>query len=167
MVLGQYLGSNPQRQYDPPQQLSTCHPGPSGNTTLFMNRHKPHTVVTNRKKHPSLFAFFDTQDLFLWLFIWQEHHAITKEDKAWGIFKKTPLQFSSMLVKLQKRSQQGTSEHSYQSTAAILLLCLSTLLPCVIGIIVRLELGTNWASSWRVWAVSLKGHVSGGAPGDT
>lgn len=95
------------------------------------------------------------------------HHAITKEHKAWGIFKKTPLQFSSMLVKLQKRSQQGTSEHSYQSTAAILLLCLSTLLPCVIGIIVRLELGTNWASSWRVRAVSLKGHVSGGAPGDT
>lgn len=72
-----------------------------------------------------------------------------------------------MLVKLQKKSQQGTWEHSYQSTEAILPVCLSTLLPCVIGIIVRLVLETNWASSWRARAVSLKGHVSGGAPGDT
>lgn len=72
-----------------------------------------------------------------------------------------------MRVKLQKRSQRGTSEHSYQSTAAILPVCLSTLQPGVIGVIVRLELGTDRASCWRAWAVSLKGHVSGGAPGDT
>lgn len=90
-----------------------------------------------------------------------------KRTQGSGNFLENPLQLSSMLVKLQKRSQQGTSEHSYQSTAAILLVCLSTLLPGVIGIIVRLVLGTNWASSWRVRAVSLKGHVSGGAPGDT
>lgn len=134
--------------------------------SLWIETNRIHWWLTGRSIPPSL-PFFDTQDLFLCLFIWQEYHAITKEDKAWGILKKNPLQFSVMLVKLQKRSQQGTSEHSYQSTAAILLLCLSTLLPCVIGIIVRLELGTNWASSWRVRAVSLKGHVSGGAPGDT
>lgn len=90
-----------------------------------------------------------------------------KRTQGLGNFLENPLQFSSMLVKLQKRSQQGTSEHSYQSTATILLVCLSTLLPGVIGIIVRLELRTNWASSWRARAVSLKGHVSGGAPGDT
>lgn len=90
-----------------------------------------------------------------------------KRKQSWGNSLEKPLQFSSMLVKLQKRSQRGTSVHSYQSNTAILLVCLSTLLPAVIGIIVRLELRTNWASSWRAWAVSLKGHVSGGAPGDT
>lgn len=74
-----------------------------------------------------------------------------------------------MLVKLQKRSQQGTSEHSYQSTAAILLVCLSTSLPGVIGIIVRLELrtklGVPLASMGRVikgtcfWR-SSRGHIT-------
>lgn len=92
---------------------------------------------------------------------------ITKELTAWGIVWENPLQFSSMLVKLQKRSQQGSSEHSYQSAVAILWVCLSTLLAAVIGIIVRLELRTNRAPSWQAWAVSFSGHVSGGAPGDT
>ena len=83
-----------------------------------------------------------------------------KRTQGLGTFLENPLRFSSMLVKLQNRSQQETSEHSYQSTAAILLVCLSILLPGVIGIIVRLELGTNWAASWRALPISLKGHVS-------
>ena len=42
------------------------------------------------------------------MFGWHKRCPVTKEHKAWGIFEKSPLQFSSMLVKLQKRSQRGT-----------------------------------------------------------
>lgn len=41
--------------------------------------------------------------------------------------------------------------------ASILLVCLSTSPPAVIGIIVRLVLGTNWASSWRARGRVIKG----------
>lgn len=37
----------------------------------------------------------------------------------------------------------------------------------VFDVIVRSEPRTNRASRWRARAVSLNGHVSGGAPGDT
>lgn len=52
--VGQYLGSNPQRQHDPPQQLSTCCPGRSGNITRFMNRNKLQKVLTSRRDDLSL-----------------------------------------------------------------------------------------------------------------
>lgn len=133
-----------------------------------MNRDKPQTRVPSREKKkiaPSLPSWY-TRFISLPVHLAQTSPRY-KRTQGLGNFLENPLQFSSMLVKLQKKSQQGTWEHSYQSTAAILPVCLSTLLPRVIGIIVRLALGTNWSSSWRVRAVSLKGHVSGGAPGDT
>lgn len=105
-----------------------------------------------------------THQNFVCHFIWHKHH-ITEEQSS-GNFLLKLLRFSSILVKLQKRSQQETSELSYQSATAILPACLSTLLPCVIGIIVRLRAGNKLGVLWRARAVSLKGRVSGGAPRD-
>ena len=108
MVLGQYLRSNPQRQCDPPQQLSTCCPGPAGNATLFMNRDKSHTVVTSGRNDFSLsLCLLDTLDQFLCLFRLARTSPRYKRTQGLGNFLENPLQFSSMLVRLQKRSQQG------------------------------------------------------------
>lgn len=73
-----------------------------------------------------------------------------------GNFIEKPLQLSSAPVKLQKRSQRGGPQHSQQSAAA-LPVCLSTLLPPIIGIIVRLGPPTNWAFSWRGWGHVIEG----------
>lgn len=166
MALVQYLESNPQGQYDPTQQLSTCCPGPAGNATLVLNWNKSQTVASRENDFSLSLCLLDTLGSFLCLFGLAQ--TLPRYKRTWGSgnFLETPLQFSSMLVKLQKRSQQGDFG-TQLPTASILPVCLSTLLPGIIGIIVRLALRTNRASSWRARAVSLKGHVSGGAPGDT
>lgn len=109
MVRGQYLGSNPQRQYDPQQQLSTCCRGPAGNTTLFVNRNKSHRVVTRGKNGFSLslaLPSWHTRSISLLV---QLAHTLPPHKRTSGLgnFLENPLQFSSMLVKLQTRSQQG------------------------------------------------------------
>ena len=169
VLLGQYFGSNPQRYSNMIHHNNFLHVASARQEmrhSLWIETNRIQWWLAGRMISLPL-PSWHTRSISLPVQFGTKHCPVTKEHKAWGIFSKNPLQFSSMLVKLQKRSQQGDFEHSYQSTATILLVCLSTLLPGVIGIIVRLALGTNWASSWRARAVSLKGHVSGGAPGDT
>lgn len=111
MVPGQYLGSNPQRQYDPPQQLSTCCPGPAGNTTLFMNPKNNNTYSGNYDSLSLSFSAFLTHNRSISLPVRSARAALgIRENTRLGeFFQENPLQFSSMLVTLQRRSQQGTA----------------------------------------------------------
>lgn len=112
-------------------------------------------------------CLLDTLDPFLCLFTLAQTLPRYKRTQGLGNFLENPLQFSSMLVKLQKRSQRGDFGTQLPINCNNPPGVFVNILPGVIGIIVRFALGTNWASSWRARAVSLKGHVSGGAPGDT
>lgn len=92
-----------------------------------------------------------------WMLSWHKRRPLTKEHKALGSSPENPLQFSSMLVKLQKTPQWGvrnTTTNQLQQFSW----CVCQQWCCgIIGIIVRLELRTNPASSWWAPAVSFKG----------
>lgn len=82
-------------------------PARHGNVTLFMNRNKSHTEGTCSRNNFFSFCLLDIVDAFLCLFSLAQTSPRYKRTQGFGNFLENPLQFSSMLVKLQKRSQRG------------------------------------------------------------